>query len=653
MKFRRRVLASLVVASSTIAACVGYVHYSSTSQLAVVVNSSTFLFGDVDLGTTSSVETIIFSPASGSGDSVDTITGISFACSDFAITSGSGSGSGLPAEVSRRCAVEGSGSDITQTKPDRDATGMHPDADPQAAVAGSCVSFNVKTATFHATFSPKVQGTQNCTVFFSGTFGTVPISLSGTGKAPPFVIDVSPNNLDFGDVRVLTPSRVVAVAVRNAGSMPLTINSVVLDSGPSGVFDVDGNTGSHMLPVGATEQLDVTCTPALEGSVTTSMRINSNAAGGQVVIPLRCNGIDSALIPDPGSPIDLDTRVNEPITREITVTNTGGASSTINSVVLVGTTEVVLLNPPSADLVVLPGNNFKFQLMYPANAPQLKSNNGKVRITHDTTEVQELVISTQALETEIGSNPDGVNFGPVCAGTTKQAPVTVFATKPGGFQVNGFTTPAAPFSFTGAPGSVTGNHADELTFTASVSPTAEGPASATVTVSTDIPNKASRDLVFDVVGLPAGISGSPADGLDFGTPDLGTTTLFKPAKLTNCSDSDLIITGARIDGEGAADFQFVGVADNLPLQRTLAPTEAIELFVIMAPATPGERIASLVIEHSQTETAIPLTGVGNGTLPEPEDPQGPETYYQCNTSGSGGVLVGFAIFGLLIRRRRR
>ncbi len=642
----------MVAITATIAACVGYVHLSTTEQLAVVPNQATFQFGDVEVGTTSGSQTIVISPASGSGDSVDHITSVTFACSDFSVTlpgsgSGSGSGSGFPIEVSRTCA-EGSGSGTAAGKPRHDGTTGIDDSTQGAG----CQSFIVRTASFPATFKPTASGAQNCQVFFNGTFGTLGVTLTGTGKAAPFVISTSPSNLDFGDVRINNTSRIVSVIVKNEGSMPLNITSVALDSGA--VFDVDGSTGNHTLAVGAGEKLDVTCAPTQVGVVSTVMRINSNATGGQVAIPLRCNGIDSDLVAFPGSPIDLDTRVGAPIEVEVAVTNTGTGSATINSVAVVDTTDVVLINAPAPGLVLVPlTGNFKVKLRYAAGTPQSKINNGKLRILHDTTQQQELVISTEALEAEIGANPDGVNFGPVCAGTTVQQDVAVFSTKPGGFAVNSFSSPDAPFSVSGTPGAVAGNHADERVFTASVMPIMEGPASSIVTVGTDIPGKPSRDFVLEVIGLPAGISGSPALGLDFGSPALAVNTLARSAKLTNCSGDDLMVTGQRIEGEAAADFLFVGASDQQPLERSIAPTASVELLVIMTPQLSGERIASLVIEHSQGETSIPLQGVGIGELPLPEDPQGPETYYQCSSGGRGSGMVGFAVLALLVRRRRR
>lgn len=644
MKYWRRLLAIGVVGLTAIAACVGAEHFSTTQQSSVVISPTTINFPNTQLGSTA-MQSFTVSPASGSGSSNDIIDSITFSCADFFV----GSGSGLPIEVFRRCATVGSAKrrvGTEPTQPDRD--------DPAGAGPGTameiCQDDDIQTATFPVTFQPKSAGSQSCQVQVKGTFGQINVTLNGTGVLSPFVISATPTDLDFGDVRQATTSRVVKIIVANEGGMPLTISSVTGFGGP---FSVAGNTGNHSIPVGGQDVLDVTCTPPSVGTVSANLTINSNATNKPaLVIPLKCNGIDTLLSTNPGSPIDLDTRVGQPLTRTVTITNTGAAQSILNVVSIVDTTEVTILNPPAPDHVLAPlGGNVSVDIRYPADTEQAKTTIGKLRIAHDGNKQDDVSISVEAVPTSLGANPDGAEFGPVCVGSMKSMPLQLFATNAGAFQVMSFTTPAAPFTFTGSPGLAEGNHGNNLEFTAAVTPAIEGLQSTTVTVTTDIPGAPTRDFALSVEGLPDGVSAFPP-AVDYGTVDIGGSTLFKSVKLTNCSTGPLTVTGAAIEGDAADDFEFVGVAGNLPLERTLEPTETEEFLIIMSPKLlPGNRTANFVVTHSDGKTTARLDGTAIGELPE--DTKGPETYYECSAGGSGGAFVGLAILGLLIRRRRR
>jgi len=643
VKLRRRLISLGIVTLTAAGACVGIEHLSTTQQAAVVIGPTTITFPDTDVGTTNTLPFTV-APASGSGSSNDTITLISFNCADFSV-----GGPSLPTEVFRRC-------DLPQAKRNGDPAPSVPEEPVAGFGTGSqietCFEI-VQSATFPVSFTPKNAGSQSCQITLKGTFGTSIVAVAGRGVLLKDQIAVSPGGIDFGDVRRSQPSGNVSIEIKNVGSTPLQIANVM---GFGGAYNVAGNTGTHTIPVGGQELLLVTCTPPDVGSITTNLVINSSATNKpQVTIPLACKGIDSALATDPGSPIDLDTRVDELITRSIKITNTGNAVSTIEQISIVDTTEVVLANPPApGTLLAANGGNLDVLITYAPTVEQSKVSVGKLRIQHDGNKQDDLVISVQALATTLGANPDGADFGPVCVGATKTMPLQIFATDAGAFMVTSITLPAAPFSFIGTVGGIAiGNHDNNLDFEATVSPVAPGMQTAVVTVGTNIPNEPSRDFVLSVEGLVEGVGTFPT-AVDFGPVDLDQTTLFKSVKLTNCATRPLMVTSARIEGDAAADFQFVGVAGDQPLARTLQPTETEEFLVIMSPKLAlGTRTASLVIVHSEGETPTRLDGTAIGELPEEPEVRGPETYYQCNSGGNGGVLVGLTIFGLAVRRRRK
>ena len=179
---------------------------------------------------------------------------------------------------------------------------------PQTAGSGEICDFpEVQTARFPVTFHPQVAGTASCTVTLSGPFGSQQVLLSGTGTLPTLAIDVQPPTLPIGDVRVGDP-RPVPVTIRNIGSQTLMINSVTL-SPVNAAFAVTGPVGPHPLQPGMTDTVNVTCTPPTTITFNTDLRVSSNAQNASTVsVPVSCRGIDSELVMNPPSPVDLDTR---------------------------------------------------------------------------------------------------------------------------------------------------------------------------------------------------------------------------------------------------------------------------------------------------------------------------------------------------------
>jgi len=95
---QRRAAAVCILTGSTIAACIAIGPLlSSTQQASVVVSPQIVPFGNVEINTTSGIQTITIVPASGSATTVDNITAITMVCSDFTVTGP------IPAQVILDC----------------------------------------------------------------------------------------------------------------------------------------------------------------------------------------------------------------------------------------------------------------------------------------------------------------------------------------------------------------------------------------------------------------------------------------------------------------------------------------------------------------------------------------------------------------------
>jgi large repetitive protein len=601
---------------------------------------------------TSGSQFIVMSPQSGSGSSDDMVTGVAFAnCGDFTVSVPT-----LPFAVFRHCA-SGSGTGTAgtnQTK--RQWTDTGPQILDDADVVMICDEFVIQNMTVPIAFHPTIGAQQTCTVSFTGSFGSATAFLKGTGVAPPFQISVRPSAIDFRDVKAAT-SVSIPVDIVNIGSQDLDITDMVLADG-GGQYTTNGIKTQHKILVGQKDTFNVTCTPPTfqQNAVPGMLTIHSNATnvgGGTVVIPLLCRGIDTALIKTPGQ-VTMEVRTTETKDFDFTITNMGNQPSDIDQLNVVASGfDVTLLDkgtglPPGAFSL---GVNQSKQLIFRYTSATPQAGDGNLEIKHDIDKVDNVGLTFDARETAFGTNEASIiDFGSLCVGDTDSREVTVFSSKPGGFSVTEVSVPAAPFAWTGATGTVSGSGEEPLTFTARVMVTEPGAKSSLVTVTTDIPGDASHPFTLDVEGLQTGTNASPPQ-TDYGTVSITDAEIrLNKIAIRNCSDGDLTITNARIEGESAADFQILEPSSFA--QPFIVPRrDKLDIGVAMAPkGEPGFRTATLVVEHSADggQTTAQLDGTATG-----EFGSGPETYYQCNSGGSGGLFVGLTVVGLLVRRRRR
>ena len=181
-------------------------------------------------------------------------------------------------------------------------------------------------------FAPTAAGTRTGTVAITDNAAGSPhvVSLQGQGTAPTAVL--SPTSAVFGSQRVGTTSPPQTVTLSNTGSAPLTVASIVA----SGDF-AQTNTCGGSVGAGATCTLSITFTPAATGTRTGGVTITDDAPGSPHVASLSGTGTEPSVALQPGSLSFAGQRVGTTSAPQtVTLTNTGGASLTVASIVASG-----------------------------------------------------------------------------------------------------------------------------------------------------------------------------------------------------------------------------------------------------------------------------------------------------------------------------
>ncbi len=602
-------------------ACQGVPSESETAEYLIKVTSPTF--PTELIGQSSPPQTITISPSGGAASS-DLITAISSSCGAFTVNA-----PGLPALVDETCEVGCPGP-------------------PQTVCPVACIPDEYDTYSFTATFTPNVVGTIACTIYVTGSTSSTTLSVTGTGMAPPIEISVSPGSIAFGDVRRNTVSTPVGISVANLGGSTLSVSSVTASAG----FTItSGPTGAYNVAPGSSQPYMLECAPTATGGMSGSFVVTSNdPTHPTVTLPLSCNGIDSNLSIAPSPATIPTTRVGEPLMETIDLSNTGTASMTLESVTFTGT-DMTLMSAPAAGTVLAAGGGAaNAQVSFAASTAE--SVTGSLIATYDGGQTRTVQVTGQALATAMSVNPDVmVDFGPVCAGQTKDQTFTVIGDADGSFVISALSTPDAPFTVMPPtlPASVAGDGANMVTFDVIAAPTAVGAVQSQVTVTTDIPGGAPDTIALAVEALDAGVTPSP-DSVYFGVAPVQTTTIGQQINLSNCSTTAIQTSNPRIVGPNASEFAIVATPD----QAQIPANGAATWLVVFEAQEVGNESATFMVDYDGGTASVALTGDGAGSdTGSDSGPGGEKSYYSCSVGHPASLWPIVLAIGFVVRRRRR
>jgi hypothetical protein len=221
------------------------------------------------------------------------------------------------------------------------------------SVSISGKGFTVSGGTFPLTLNPNQQVTLQVefdptatgsaggqlTVNSNSSAGPVAlVSLSGTGAALPNPqLAVSPGSISFSSVTIGTPTT-QSVTLTSTGTAPVTITSAVI----SGLgFSVSGGNFPMALTPNQQVTLQIQFDPQSAGAATGQLTVSSSSSGNPVsVVTLSGTGTAAPspqLSVSPGAISFGPVTLGSPLTQNVTLTSTGTAPVTVNSIAIAGT----------------------------------------------------------------------------------------------------------------------------------------------------------------------------------------------------------------------------------------------------------------------------------------------------------------------------
>ena len=148
----------------------------------------------------------------------------------------------------------------------------------------------------------------------------------------PSNVEFTPTSLSFPNTPVGQSSAPQPVTLTNAGTLPLTIASIVA----SGDFSETNNCGTTVLG-GQNCTINVTFTPTQGGARNGDITVNDNASSGQQMVPLTGTGLGAGVTLSPSSLTFSNQAVGTTSPPQtLMLTNSGNATLTIFSLGITG-----------------------------------------------------------------------------------------------------------------------------------------------------------------------------------------------------------------------------------------------------------------------------------------------------------------------------
>ena len=418
-------------------------------------------------------------------------------------------------------------------------------------------------------------------------------STGPTGSDPGTgVLSASATTLSFGSV-AMGSTAVQSMSVTNTGTEAVNITQASISGS---AFTVMSGSGAATLAVGQSATVQIQFAPTQAAAATGDLVISSNASNPTLTIALTGTGTAAGVSVTPSSVSFGSVPDGTTATQSITLKNTGTANLNVSSESVTGTGFGVT---GFSAVTLAPGSTMNFNATFtPASTASVS---GSISIVSDAASSPTTVaLSGTGTSPGMSVTPSSVSFGNVPDGTTGTQVVTLKNTGTGSLIVSSESVTGTGFSVTGFAAQTLAANAS-MTFNAVFSPTADGSASGSISVATNLPTSPTA-IPLSGTGTQPGISITPSS-VAFGNVADGTTGT-QSITLKNTGTANLVVSSESVTGTGFSVTGFVA--------QTLTPNSSMTFNAVFSPTTPGAVSGSISVSTnlSGSPTAIALTGTG-------------------------------------------
>ncbi len=481
-------------------------------------------------------------------------------------------------------------------------------SNPQFTVPGLSVPMALaagRSGTITVAVNPTAAGTLTGTLTAQGDSGSSPVvvNLSATAVSSSPQVSVSPGSLDFGSVSVGVKSP-TSLLLSNLGSTNLTISMVTLSGAE---FAISGLSTPTTIPPGQSVAAAVIFSPTTAGSATGSITITCNdPVNPTVVVPLSGTGsaTPSGVLSASSASLSFGTvAVGNPATQQITLTNSGNAEVNVSSITTRGVGY-------SASGIIAPATLNPSQtvtLTVTLDPTSAGSTTGSITIVSTATNSTFTIpLSGSGAQAGLTIAPASYNFGSVVDGQTKSQNFTVTNTGAASLSISELSIAGSAYSVSGfsAPMSITPG--GSATFNVLFAPTAAGPLTGTVSISSNAPSSPNT-VALSGTGVAGALtlSAHPTN-VNFTSVNVGSSG-SQNVTITNAGNTSLTISQVTVE---AKDFAVSGISTPL----TLAVGQSAVITVSFSPKA-SELVTGNITIMTSAGASEALAVFGTGVLP--------------------------------------
>ena len=471
-----------------------------------------------------------------------------------------------------------------------------------AVLAGGSCSIVVScTPASAASFSANISVTDNA----AGSPQTVPLTCTGTTAAAG--ISFAPTSITFPGQTVGTSSAPTAVTVTNTGGGNLVITAISISGGNASSFSQTNNCGT-VAPLG-TCTINVTFTPQVAGSLSSSVSVTDNAPGSPQSVPVSGTGNGVGVISfNPTSLAFGNATVGSPTSAlSTTVKNTGAATLTLTSETLTGTNAgdfSISSNTCGSTLAV--GASCVVSVTFTPGAAGARTAN--LTFTNSAPgSPQNVALTGTGTQAGIGFAPTSLAFGNQTVGVAS-SPLSTVLTNTGSTTL---TLTSISITGTNASDFVQTNNcsismapAATCTITVTFTPSATQTRSANISFIDSAPGS-PQTVPLSGFGIDNQVTLSPSS-LTFPATTVGQSSATQT--VTFSTVSAISLTSIAITGGNAGDFS---QTNNCNI--SMPEGSGCQIVVTFKPTTTGPRSSTIVFMDTAPSSPQSVAISGTGT----------------------------------------
>jgi hypothetical protein len=417
----------------------------------------------------------------------------------------------------------------------------------------------------------------------------------------------SPASLNYGTVKVGTPSGSQTDTITNTGTAPLSISSTTLGGTNAADFALTGDTctGATLAP-NATCAVAASFTPAGGGGRSAAVTIASNAPASTVIPLTGTGGLPVASL-SPTSISFANTNVGaSSAPSAATLSNTGNAVMNISSVALGGTNAGDFTIANGCGTTLAAGASCSVNVSF---APTASGARSAALNFADDAGAQSVSLAGNATSASATVNPTSLTYASLPVGT-QSASQTVTVTSNGtanlavgsvtigGANAGDFSLPSNGCAAVALPSG------SSCQFTVAFKPAAAGARSAVITIADNAGNHTVA-LSGTATATPVtSVSVSPTS-INFGNQARRTNSAVRTVTVTNTGNTNESMGADTLGGKGARDFT---ITSNTCSGKTVVPGASCSISVLFNANDGGAQSATLSIADSAGTQSVSLSG---------------------------------------------